>query len=72
MFNPPHPETYRDQLRAFLREDWGTQDWTSGSVPDRPIGRDEAATLELKDGQLLPDDHHDGFYYALLEKPLAR
>lgn len=42
------------------------------SFPDRPIGRDEAATLELKDGQLLPDDHHDGFYYALLEKPLAR
>lgn len=37
MFNPPHPETYRDQLRAFLREDWGTQDWTSGAVPDRPM-----------------------------------
>lgn len=37
MFNPPHPETYRDQLRAFLREDWGTQDWTSGSVRDRPM-----------------------------------
>jgi nicotinate-nucleotide pyrophosphorylase (carboxylating) len=37
MFNPPHPETYRDQLRAFLREDWGTQDWTSGSVRDRPL-----------------------------------
>lgn len=37
MFTPPHPETYRDQLRAFLREDWGTQDWTSGSVRDRPM-----------------------------------
>ncbi len=37
MFNPPHPETYRDQLRAFLREDWGTQDWSSGSVRDRPM-----------------------------------
>ena len=37
MFNPPHPETYHDQLRAFLREDWGTQDWTSGSVRDRPM-----------------------------------
>ncbi len=37
MFNPPHPEIYRDQLRAFLREDWGTQDWTSGSVRDRPM-----------------------------------
>ena len=38
MFNPPHPESYRDQLRAFLREDWGTQDWTTASVPDRPMG----------------------------------
>ena len=37
MFNPPHPESYRDQLRAFLREDWGTQDWTTASVPDRPM-----------------------------------
>jgi nicotinate-nucleotide pyrophosphorylase (carboxylating) len=37
MFNPPHPESYRDQLRAFLREDWGTQDWTTAAVPDRPM-----------------------------------
>ena len=37
MFLPPHPELYRDQLRAFLREDWGTQDWTTASVPDRPM-----------------------------------
>ncbi|MBL0313576.1 MAG: carboxylating nicotinate-nucleotide diphosphorylase [Holophagaceae bacterium] len=37
MFNLPHPESYRDQLRAFLREDWGTQDWTTGSVRDRPM-----------------------------------
>ena len=35
MFNPPHPESYRDLLRAFLREDWGTQDWTTAAVPDR-------------------------------------
>ena len=35
MFHPPHPESYRDQLRAFLREDWGTQDWTTAAVPDR-------------------------------------
>ena len=41
------------------------------SVSPRSLGHDKAATLELKDGQLLPDDHHDGFYYALLEKPLA-
>lgn len=37
MYNPPHPETYRDQLRSFLREDWGTQDWTTASVSDRPM-----------------------------------
>ncbi len=37
MFHPPHPETYRDQLRAFLREDWGTQDWTTAAVPDHPM-----------------------------------
>lgn len=37
MFNAPHPEIYRDQLRAFLREDWGTQDWTTASVSNRPM-----------------------------------
>ncbi len=37
MFHPPHPESYRDQLRAFLREDWGTQDWTTAAVPDRAM-----------------------------------
>jgi len=37
MFHPPHPETYRDHLRAFLREDWGTQDWSTAAVPDRPM-----------------------------------
>lgn len=35
MHNPPHPLTYRDAIRAYLREDWGTQDWTTASVPDR-------------------------------------
>ncbi len=37
MHNPPHPLSYVDALHAFLREDWGTQDWTSASVPDRPM-----------------------------------
>ncbi|HEX9392833.1 MAG TPA: 16S rRNA (cytosine(967)-C(5))-methyltransferase RsmB [Usitatibacteraceae bacterium] len=41
------------------------------SVPARSEGCDKAATLELQDGQLLPDDHHDGFYYALLERAPA-
>jgi 16S rRNA (cytosine967-C5)-methyltransferase len=34
-----------------------------------PAGVDHQATIpELADGQLLPNDVHDGFYYALLEK----
>lgn len=37
MFHPPHPLTYRDQLAAFLKEDWSTQDWTTLSVPERDI-----------------------------------
>ena len=47
MFRPPHPETYRDQLRAFLREDWGTQDWTTAAVPDRPMVARVVAKGEL-------------------------
>ncbi|GLH72109.1 nicotinate-nucleotide diphosphorylase (carboxylating) [Geothrix limicola] len=49
MFHPPHPETYRDQLRAFLREDWGTQDWTTAAVPDRPM----TARLTAKENLVL-------------------
>ena len=47
MFHPPHPETYRDQLRAFLREDWGTQDWTTAAVPDRAMTARVVAKEEL-------------------------
>src|SRR5664279_1433006 len=47
MFHPPHPETYRDQLRAFLREDWGTQDWTTAAVPDRPMTARVASKEDL-------------------------
>ena len=35
MFNLPHSVTYLDSIYAFLKEDWGTQDWTAASVPDR-------------------------------------
>jgi len=35
--NLPHPLTYRESLHAFLREDWGTQDWSSAAVPDRSV-----------------------------------
>ncbi|WP_243301491.1 carboxylating nicotinate-nucleotide diphosphorylase [Geothrix oryzisoli] len=47
MFHPPHPETYRDQLRAFLREDWGTQDWSTAAVPDRPMTARVVAKADL-------------------------
>ena len=47
MHHPPHPESYRDALRAFLREDWGTQDWTTAAVPDRPMKGRIRAKSEL-------------------------
>jgi nicotinate-nucleotide pyrophosphorylase (carboxylating) len=47
MFNPPHPLTYLEALRAFLREDWGTQDWTTASVPDRPMTASVVAKADL-------------------------
>jgi nicotinate-nucleotide pyrophosphorylase (carboxylating) len=47
MVHPPHSETYRDQLRAFLREDWGTQDWTTAAVPDRPMAARVVAKEDL-------------------------
>lgn len=45
--HPPHPESYRDQLRAFLREDWGTQDWSTAAVPDRPMKARISAKADL-------------------------
>ena len=52
MFHPPHPETYRDQLRAFLREDWGTQDWTTAAVPDRSMVASVVAVSEWRPGSV--------------------
>jgi len=37
-------------------------------VPSPSTGCEDAANFELQDGLLLPDDRHDGFYFALLEK----
>ncbi|MFN8010216.1 MAG: carboxylating nicotinate-nucleotide diphosphorylase [Holophagaceae bacterium] len=37
MHHPPHPLSYREALQAWLREDWGTQDWTTAAVPVRPM-----------------------------------
>lgn len=45
--HPPHPESYRDQLRSFLREDWGTQDWSTAAVPDRPMKARITAKTDL-------------------------
>jgi nicotinate-nucleotide pyrophosphorylase (carboxylating) len=47
MFNPPHPILYLDAIQAFLREDWGTQDWTTASVPDQPRTARVVAKAEL-------------------------
>ena len=47
MFNPPHPLTYVDAIHGFLREDWGTQDWTTASVPDRPMTASVVAKADL-------------------------
>ena len=47
MHHPPHPESYRDSLRAFLREDWGTQDWSTAAVPDRPMVARVVAKADL-------------------------
>ncbi|BDU77236.1 carboxylating nicotinate-nucleotide diphosphorylase [Mesoterricola sediminis] len=47
MHNPPHPLTYLDALKAFLREDWGTQDWTTAAVPDRPMAARVVAKQDL-------------------------
>lgn len=47
MFNPPHSILYIDAIHAFLREDWGTQDWTTDAVPDRPTVAQVVAKAEL-------------------------
>ena len=38
---------YADAIAAFLREDWGTQDWTAASVPDRPMTARVVAKADL-------------------------
>ena len=47
MFNPPHPLLFIDAVHGFLREDWGTQDWTTASVPDRKVTARVKAKAEL-------------------------
>ncbi len=54
----------QDAISRFLSETANARQMPlpAGSV-SQPAG-----TTERQDGQLLPDDHHDGFFYALLEK----
>ncbi|HNX31914.1 MAG TPA: carboxylating nicotinate-nucleotide diphosphorylase [Holophaga sp.] len=47
MFNPPHPLLFIDAIHGFLREDWGTQDWTTASVPDRRVTARVKAKAEV-------------------------
>ena len=48
-------EENQQQIEAFL----------SLHADARPL---PLAVAEMHEGQLLPNDHHDGFYYALLAK----
>jgi nicotinate-nucleotide pyrophosphorylase (carboxylating) len=47
MFNPPHSVLFADAIQAFLREDWGTQDWTTASIPDRRMTARVMAKAEV-------------------------
>ncbi len=47
MHNPPHPLSYVDSVQAFLKEDWGTQDWTASCVPDRHMAASVVAKSPL-------------------------
>lgn len=38
-------------------------------LPELPDTRTQEHPPTIRDGQLLPDAHHDGFFYALLAKP---
>ncbi len=63
----------QDVVAAFLRSNpRATRIPLAPPVPSSAPGHDKAspsaAPYELEDGLLLPDDQHDGFYFALLEK----
>jgi 16S rRNA (cytosine967-C5)-methyltransferase len=49
---------------VFGEENGAVVDWFLGQQP----GAMRSAVPELGSGQLLPDEEHDGFFYALLEK----
>ncbi len=67
----------RDVVEQFIRKTPGarqlallpqTPHLTDALKSSDTAGHGEAVTSEFLEGLLLPDDVHDGFYYALLEK----
>ena len=58
----------RDIVEQFKRKTPGARQLQLQPHLPQAAGRGDAVTVELPDGQLLPDHVHDGFYYALLEK----
>ncbi len=57
----------QDIIEQFLRKTPGARQLNFANLLPTGMGH-QAATPELADGQLLPNDVHDGFFYTLLEK----
>ena len=64
----------QDIIDAFLSTHLSAKQLDLAVTPNLPGHGNAtgAAGLTFKDGQLLPDDHHDGFYFALLTKTKPR
>ena len=57
----------QDIIEQFLRKTPGARQLNFANFLPTGVAH-QAAIPELADGQLLPNDVHDGFFYALLEK----
>ena len=57
----------QDIIEQFLRKTPDARPLSFSNLLPTSVGH-QAAIPELADGQLLPNDVHDGFFYALLEK----
>jgi 16S rRNA (cytosine967-C5)-methyltransferase len=57
----------QDIVEQFLRKTPNARQLDFANLLPTGVGH-QAAIPELADGQLLPNDVHDGFFYALLEK----
>ena len=57
----------QDIIEQFLRKTPNARQLNFAELLPTGVGH-QAAIPELADGQLLPNDVHDGFFYALLEK----